>query len=300
VITVVLCEDRSSHPRRDALRRELAAVLASSPAVKPMLLPHLYDLAPDGPGVQALRSAGGDMIVLASLYPRAIQWILDAHAIRGRWERSAFFDPEEPDAATDAAGENDDLSRRTIWCIDLRPHGDPKPLLQEIRRIVEESTGEPFGPIQSGRDSADEAEVRVDEATQFRWYPLVDFGRCQNCLECLNFCLFGVFNVDQSGQLFVEQPDACRDGCPACARVCPSRAIVFPHHDNPAIAGDHQAPAATYNPGLVQLISGLGSLVGPGGSNLQELAAAERDRALAEKKQDDLDRLVDELDEMDL
>jgi len=294
VIHVVICEDRSNHPTRDALRKELATCLTPCPGVNLLMLPHLYDLAPDGPGIGALQSAAGDMIVLASLYPRAIQWILDAHQIRGRLGRSSFFNPEELDTATAATGRNDDGPQRTIWCIDLRPHDDPESLLQEIGRIVEASTGKALEPVERGGSSSEGAGVRVDETTQFRWYPLVDYDRCQNCLECLNFCLFGVFNVDESGQLFVEQPDACRDGCPACARVCSSQAIIFPHHDSPAIAGDHKAPASTYNPGLVQLIGGLG------GSSPQELAAAERDRALAEREKDELDRLVDDLDEMDL
>ncbi|HUT12212.1 MAG TPA: ferredoxin family protein [Thermoguttaceae bacterium] len=296
MITVVICEDRSHHPRRAVLRRELAAFLAPSPDVKRVMLPHLVDLAPDGPGMQALQSADGDMIVLASLYPRATHWILDANAVRGRLGRSAFFDPEGLDVAAGPTGGNDEVPERTIWCIDLRPHGDPKPLLQEIGRIVEESTGEPLGPVESGGSSGG-GGIRIDETTQFRWYPVIDCDRCQNCLECLNFCLFGVFNVDESGRLFVEQPDACRDGCPACARVCSSQAIIFPHHDSPAIAGDHKAPAATYNPGLVQLLGGLG---GFGGPSPQELAAAERDRALAEQKKDELDRLVDDLDRLDL
>ena len=38
------------------------------------------------------------------------------------------------------------------------------------------------------------------------------------------------------------QPDNCKPGCPACARVCPNSAIMFPHHAaDAAIAG---APGA--------------------------------------------------------
>ncbi len=38
--------------------------------------------------------------------------------------------------------------------------------------------------------------------------------------------------------ILVEQPDNCRKGCPACSRVCPENAIIFPQHKTPAIAGD--------------------------------------------------------------
>ena len=35
----------------------------------------------------------------------------------------------------------------------------------------------------------------------------------------------------------MEGADNCRKGCPACSRVCPENAIVFPQHKSPAIAG---------------------------------------------------------------
>ena len=35
----------------------------------------------------------------------------------------------------------------------------------------------------------------------------------------------------------VDQADNCRKGCPACSRVCPQNAIIFPQHKTPAIAG---------------------------------------------------------------
>ena len=71
-----------------------------------------------------------------------------------------------------------------------------------------------------------------------RWYPVIDYSRCTNCMECIDFCLFGVYGVDQQETILVEQPDNCRKGCPACSRVCPENAIIFPQHKTPAIAGD--------------------------------------------------------------
>jgi NAD-dependent dihydropyrimidine dehydrogenase PreA subunit len=78
---------------------------------------------------------------------------------------------------------------------------------------------------------------RIDEDAGRRWYPVIDFSRCTNCMECIDFCLFGVYGVDHAETILVEQPDNCRKGCPACSRVCPENAIIFPQHKTPTIAG---------------------------------------------------------------
>ena len=28
------------------------------------------------------------------------------------------------------------------------------------------------------------------------WFPVIDYDRCTNCMQCLSFCLFGVYGVD--------------------------------------------------------------------------------------------------------
>src|SRR5262249_4539905 len=70
-----------------------------------------------------------------------------------------------------------------------------------------------------------------------RWYPVIDYSRCTNCMECLDFCLFGVYGVDKLDRILVENQDNCKRGCPACSRVCPEHAIMFPDYKTPAIAG---------------------------------------------------------------
>lgn len=76
-----------------------------------------------------------------------------------------------------------------------------------------------------------------------RWYPLIDETACVGCFECVNFCLFGVYEIGERTPR-VAKPDACRDGCPACARVCPSAAIIFALHEEPLIAGEFPATTA--------------------------------------------------------
>jgi len=285
-LTVILSQSRGFDPARQTLQNDLAAVLSACELVNLRVVGHLYDVTPDGPVANDLRSINGPIVVLASLYPRAAFWVLDANEVKGRLGQTDFM----PEETTD---NGDEPTERTIWCIDLRPHNGNRPILAQIERIATELSGRPvaFDDVES---TDGETSAATDEETKLRWYPVIDYSRCQNCMECLNFCLFGVFGVDVSDRILVEQPDACRAGCPACSRVCPAEAIMFPEHQTPVIAGDPTATSDGFNTGLVQLL---------GTPNPPDLAAAERDRALAEKaeaEKDELDRLVDELDESDL
>jgi ferredoxin len=68
------------------------------------------------------------------------------------------------------------------------------------------------------------------------WYPLIDKERCTECGKCHDFCLFGVYSVSD-GTVRVTQPQNCKDNCPACARVCPTKAIIFPKYEKSPING---------------------------------------------------------------
>jgi Pyruvate/2-oxoacid:ferredoxin oxidoreductase delta subunit len=70
------------------------------------------------------------------------------------------------------------------------------------------------------------------------WYPVIDRTRCKECKQCLNFCLFGVYSQAQDNTVRVVRPQSCKNGCPACARVCPHAAIIFPKYDKTPINGD--------------------------------------------------------------
>ena len=94
---------------------------------------------------------------------------------------------------------------------------------------------------------------RFDEFLKPRWYPLIDVSKCTACLECVNYCLFGVYAIGKDSRPFVDQPDACRDGCPACARVCPSQSIMFPLYEDRVIAGYEQSVPEDIN-GLIDLV----------------------------------------------
>ena len=70
------------------------------------------------------------------------------------------------------------------------------------------------------------------------WFPVIDYDRCTNCMQCLSFCLFGVYGVDGEKQIQVQNNDNCKTNCPACSRVCPEAAIMFPKYKAGPINGD--------------------------------------------------------------
>jgi NAD-dependent dihydropyrimidine dehydrogenase PreA subunit len=70
------------------------------------------------------------------------------------------------------------------------------------------------------------------------WFPVIDYQRCTNCMQCLSFCLFDVYGVSPDGKIQVQNQDNCKTDCPACSRVCPDVAIMFPKYRHGPINGD--------------------------------------------------------------
>ena len=68
------------------------------------------------------------------------------------------------------------------------------------------------------------------------WYPILDYERCVDCGKCHDFCLFGVYSIED-GKVKVAQPQNCKNNCPACSRVCPAEAVIFPKYERSPING---------------------------------------------------------------
>ena len=70
------------------------------------------------------------------------------------------------------------------------------------------------------------------------WYPVIDYSRCTNCMQCLSFCLFDVYGVSADKKIQVQNQSNCKTECPACSRVCPEVAIMFPKYRHGPINGE--------------------------------------------------------------
>ena len=64
------------------------------------------------------------------------------------------------------------------------------------------------------------------------WFPVIDRTRCTGCGTCADYCLFSVYSVEQdlppNQKIRIVMPHYCKIGCPACARLCPTGALIFP------------------------------------------------------------------------
>jgi Pyruvate/2-oxoacid:ferredoxin oxidoreductase delta subunit len=73
------------------------------------------------------------------------------------------------------------------------------------------------------------------------WFPVIDYSRCTNCMQCLSFCLFDVYGVSADKRIQVQNQSNCKTDCPACSRVCPEVAIMFPKYRHGPINGEEVA-----------------------------------------------------------
>jgi Pyruvate/2-oxoacid:ferredoxin oxidoreductase delta subunit len=93
------------------------------------------------------------------------------------------------------------------------------------------------GVLGAAREARDAAGARKTGSWK-PWFPAIDYDRCTNCMQCLTFCLFDVYGVDSADKIAVQNPSNCKTDCPACSRVCPEVAILFPKYKKGPINGD--------------------------------------------------------------
>ncbi|HOE61267.1 MAG TPA: ferredoxin family protein [Kiritimatiellia bacterium] len=86
------------------------------------------------------------------------------------------------------------------------------------------------------------------------WYPVIDRTLCTGCGTCREYCLFSVYGRTPGeqgvGPVRVVEPLYCKTGCPACARLCPVGALIFPFCPEAELNGEIETPAPQSNADL--------------------------------------------------
>src|ERR1043166_1892051 len=218
-LTVVLSQAQGKNPAKRALEGSIVAALIMEQGLDVSVIPHLYDLHAEHTGRLFLESVTADMVVLSWLFPRAAFWVLDRDGIHGKWGetqlRPADEEPSEEEAETPEPPKGIgalNVPERTIYCLDLRDHNQHEPYVAEIRRIAAECQAKQDAKPQAmaamvelGYRNGNGAKAFVPEqmleAPGRRWYPVIDYSRCTNCMECIDFCLFGVYGVDEHARI---------------------------------------------------------------------------------------------------
>lgn len=159
--------------------------------------------------------AAAESATVVACYPRAVRWLFD-------W-----------------AGSPLDAAR--VQCLNMRT--------QSADEILDHIGKRPSCDASPDRQVIPE---NGNDASWRPWFPVIDYGRCVNCRQCVEFCLFAVYGEDDAGTVRVMNPTRCKNNCPACARMCPHVAIMFPklQEDSP-IAGSDADPGSAV--GLVRL-----------------------------------------------
>lgn len=156
--------------------------------------------------------AQADPLSIVACFPRAVRWLFEAAGVPLNLGRTRLF--------------------------NMRTQS-PEEIARELMKgagsgMIEEKSA-PFA-------SNHPAPIENHPSDWVPWFPVIDYDRCRNCRQCMNFCLFGVYGLSDEGRVEVRNPAGCKTNCPACARMCPASAIIFPKYDESPINGDDVMP----------------------------------------------------------
>jgi Pyruvate/2-oxoacid:ferredoxin oxidoreductase delta subunit len=204
---IVLSEPEEPNEQRRALQCGIVEQCREH-GLDCLLIPPLYHIAESSKLWKQWAEGLSNAVLLCWLHPRPVYWLLRRHGIVG--------------------------DERAI--LNLHSFADVESAWMAIRGLVPGGRRKGKQPAES--HLAGPRTKASGKAIKPRWYPVIDGSRCVQCQHCLQFCLFGVYELDAEGKVQVRRPDQCKPGCPACSRVCPQSAIMFPLYEkDAAIAG---------------------------------------------------------------
>jgi len=241
--TILYCHCAYAEVIPDETRRGVLEALAARGAAFEAVA-DLCELAAQRDPMLARLAVAADLRIIAC-WPRTVRWLFAFAGAPLAAEGVRFFNMRREGA--------EEILAAACGTESGRGAGAPRGGSGDPPRKALRRAGATAG--QAGRAASRRAEPRAAPAFPGRkagewvpWFPVLDYERCRNCRQCLEFCLFGVYAADEGGQVRVAHPERCKTGCPACARLCPAVAIIFPKYADGAISGDDAMPAAAGRP----------------------------------------------------
>jgi Pyruvate/2-oxoacid:ferredoxin oxidoreductase delta subunit len=203
---VVFCQCKYAQVLPEAVKQ--AALKALTDAGQEFqVVDDLCELSARRDPAMAQITSGGP-VKIAACFPRAVKWLFHAAGT-----------PLKEDAT-------EIVNLRAVNALDSMP--------TLVNRTVTPNV--PAG--KSVREDGPKPALKSETGAWKPWFPVIDYDRCTNCMQCLSFCLFGVYGVDDEKRIQVQNQDNCKTNCPACSRVCPEAAIMFPKYKAGPINGD--------------------------------------------------------------
>ena len=150
--------------------------------------------------------ASAEALTVAACYPRAVKWLF------------ASAGAQLPESTTKVWNMRVETSEAVVQGV----------LESDVRRSTAAAVVPPTQP-----------ESQLGPTSGWKpWFPVIDYTRCTNCMQCLSFCLFDVYGVSADQKIQVQNQSNCKTECPACSRVCPEVAIMFPKYRHGPINGE--------------------------------------------------------------
>ena len=60
-----------------------------------------------------------------------------------------------------------------------------------------------------------------------KWFPVINYSKCQECGACVTKCSHGVYDKEKAPSPLVIYPEGCIDGCHGCGNLCVQKAIAY-------------------------------------------------------------------------
>ena len=180
--------------------------------------------------------ASAPELTVAACYPRAVKWLFASAGAPLPETTTKVWNMrvETPEAVVEGV-LNSGVRRADPERVGLRDDRERVGLRDDRERAGLRDSGTPSPTVVASA----EQQTQLSPTSGWKpWFPVIDYSRCTNCMQCLSFCLFDVYGVSADQKIQVQNQSNCKTECPACSRVCPEVAIMFPKYRHGPINGE--------------------------------------------------------------